>query len=983
MLAASSLSAISRASSSLTEAVDLDLIEEIIDRAPRAATTFPQVHRAYIEVLEEHDIPQARDTAYYQFLLKLGVIRAATWGERWDLWRTTHLSMSAFGAPRHVHAASSPKVPLSSKLAEVKRRVPFLASASSDLDEAYDRTYDGDAESLVLSPARASPRKVLEHERSRSLVGYTPVSSFDLDSLALDAPVRTSTPVFGRSTHVPAQTPPPYSVSDVSDSLELDDEDSQLIEGLKTPRPLVRLDVEDLDPAVLAELEKRADEFYHTGLVGRCWDVWVQANDWVRKTTHQIDTVRSAILLRQTLAKWQAVHERHLSLPNTADAHRTHHLQSLVLRRWIRRARDLDLERKEGTWVQNRDDQAVTRSWRKWRGVTVRRRTEKWATWLREREAEFAVTREERAMASVFQRWREAAKCRTNERIADELLERKDLCRALDMWLKRTRLNQTLEAYEQDKAEIELSEAFSHWRRMANVGPLERELESVVDARVVMTAWGHWKRICDLRVRANELYATRVLRENFSRWRDSMTRLRVMQRRGAVFAQQRDKNLVGKCFGIWKRMERGQLLHKVQEQRLLSHVFVKWRGSHEILSRLQNVADDVYGNAARTRLHQAFSRWRASCGARQTSLLQAELVHEQSIVGRTLKAWVAKSRRSRQDEVTADKARVFFVQRQVVRCWHVALAGRRQAEAVERRRLLDLGRVFNQWQIATVRSIEDRLAVRSFQGTQAKRLLGRALAQWTERVIEVKSREIDVVETRDSSLSRDALRRWVSASRRVADAKSLMTSFMEDKEEQSLRSILRHWRDRSREAKRHREMLRDALLKRDERLQSQALEAWKDKLREKQLALVEQEVALRHEDAVMFSAWDRWKARVPNLPGITADQMRLKKLAWGRWRAAADGARRARVLAQRRDRELLDDVFGAWRKAYEVKAASRATRTRGRLRPSSGIPASTTNVNPARDPSAVVAIRRTPASITARPRSSSQHRPSPLFLTAR
>jgi hypothetical protein len=107
------------------------------------------------------------------------------------------------------------------------------------------------------------------------------------------------------------------------------------------------------------------------------------------------------------------------------------------------------------------------------------------------------------------------------------------------------------------------------------------------------------------------------------------------------------------------------------------------------------MADDVCAHADRARLHQAFSRWRASCGARQTSLLQAELVHEQSIVGHTLKAWVAKARRSRQDEVTANKARVFFVQRQVVRCWRLALAGRKQAEAVERRRLLDLGRVFN------------------------------------------------------------------------------------------------------------------------------------------------------------------------------------------------------------------------------------------------------------------------------------------------
>lgn len=61
-----------------------------------------------------------------------------------------------------------------------------------------------------------------------------------------------------------------------------------------------------------------------------------------------------------------------------------------------------------------------------------------------------------------------------------------------------------------------------------------------------------------------------------------------MQRKGATYARQRDKDLVGKCFGIWKRMERGQLLHKVQEQRLLSHVFVKWRGSHETLSRLQS-----------------------------------------------------------------------------------------------------------------------------------------------------------------------------------------------------------------------------------------------------------------------------------------------------------------------------------------------------------------------------------------------------------
>jgi hypothetical protein len=47
------------------------------------------------------------------------------------------------------------------------------------------------------------------------------------------------------------------------------------------------------------------------------------------------------------------------------------------------------------------------------------------------------------------------------------------------------------------------------------------------------------------------------------------------------------------------------------------------------------------------------------------------------------------------------------------------------------------------------------------------------------------------------------------------------------------------------------------------------------------------------------------------------------------------------------------------------------------MRPSSGLQASTKQVNPTRDPSAVVAIRRTPSNVIARPRSSSQHRPSP------
>jgi protein SFI1 len=55
MLSASSFSAlsISQATSGYSESVDLDVVDEIIERAPREATTFPLVYRAYLEVLQE------------------------------------------------------------------------------------------------------------------------------------------------------------------------------------------------------------------------------------------------------------------------------------------------------------------------------------------------------------------------------------------------------------------------------------------------------------------------------------------------------------------------------------------------------------------------------------------------------------------------------------------------------------------------------------------------------------------------------------------------------------------------------------------------------------------------------------------------------------------------------------------------------------------------------------------------------------------
>ena len=247
----------------------------------RSAAPFPtlRIHSWLMHQMIS-DISAATDAAYYQVLLKLGVIRAPTYGERWDIWKATNC-IPAQSAPNPRQSRATTR-----QTAEVRARVPFLASASSDLDDAFKEgeTYDGDGESLI-GQARPSPRKELvEGDQSRSLVGYTPSHSVDYDAITLNPPIRTSTPVYAQEQGYGRTTPPlpPYSVSGISGSLA--EADSRLVDESHTPKANQATFTEskdELKEAVVREMERRADEFYGTGLTGRCWDVWHRAADWV------------------------------------------------------------------------------------------------------------------------------------------------------------------------------------------------------------------------------------------------------------------------------------------------------------------------------------------------------------------------------------------------------------------------------------------------------------------------------------------------------------------------------------------------------------------------------------------------------------------------------------------------------------------------------------------------------------------------------
>lgn len=405
--------------------------------------------------------------------------------------------MRTKGSTTSRHAASS-----------IRSRVPFLASASSDLDEAF---YEGSEAASEGVAERESPRKAMA-EGMRSLVGYTPAQSDADDSFEPYRPMRSATPVYAqdhgyfadalRETAV-TPTPPPYSESEANSTVT-----SVIVPlGPVTPAlPRVRQLVAEkhVDPAVLRELERRADAFDRLGLMGRCWGAWRQSAEWIYRTSKQIDSVRDTLLLQQSLNKWRAVHEYHLSRPGTADAHYEHKRKQEILDRWLVRLRDRRLEKLQQQYATSRDTQAARQAWKTWRTKLAKRRTKRWENDMRARETSVVQKFNDNRARKAFdvgvtldysnrQKWHDAAR----QKKADRHFVQTTVRQAFTSWQKnaeRSRtLDQNLRSWERKRGSATIVRTFDVWIKKAHLRPLEDKATKHREGQLVARTWARWQ----------------------------------------------------------------------------------------------------------------------------------------------------------------------------------------------------------------------------------------------------------------------------------------------------------------------------------------------------------------------------------------------------------------------------------------------------------------------------------------------------------
>ncbi|WVW86103.1 hypothetical protein I302_108142 [Kwoniella bestiolae CBS 10118] len=958
-------------STSLWADVDLVIVEKIIEKA-RHATSFPQIFRPYAEVLREYGLSDTDDSLYYGFLLKLGVIKAPTWADKWEIWKATRSS-------RMIPWTSTPEEHYQEELYEeegegeedyeeddqsfsqsqlpgLRARVPFLASASSDLDEGFAPSNHEEGTSYMNSH-RPSPRKELSrnsrtrthghgHSRngSRSLVGYTPEQSFQDDGdtddlLHFDPPMRTSTPIVRSPKY---QNPSAYSVSDVSQALEQTTEEiSALGLGLMTPKgkstfsPMIQQEeektwVDRIDEITEGErrfMERKADDFYRLGLMGRCWDMWFKTSEFYRVTYKNIPIARDNLLLRQVIEKWSKATQYQLSLPGTADQHRRLHLKLSVMRKWAERVKEKRLGDLKTAWTEEKRLKEIGELFQVWKVGSERRRTERWKLDMAERERRFTDERDRRCLQDSFKFWRVESRGKQ----AEYDKKRRLVFGILEEWRyqgsKKRELQVILSGFEQKR----LQDAFAKWKRKSILQPKEDQIRQIHETGLIQRVWDDW-RISSWQAKQSSTFdRRRLLLMVLDKWRIARIRQQRMERKALIYDKTR---LLDKAFRGWRLESCGRLLVQAKDKRLQEKVWFRWKDKLNKLDRLNSVADQFAEHRKSAQLQRLFSRWRSAASAHQTNHLRATLIHEQKLQINVITKWRTSTAIIKTNQGLADRAHAFFLLRTAFKAWRVEDARRKGERWIEAKNQDKVREVFTKWKGLTVKYKDLRRRETVMRDHSDRQTLQRCLERWTNRVIEVKDRELRIARARDDHVKSQLLQKWRNHLSIIRSNQKKADDTLEIRELENLRRVFRSWRGKAKRQKRLRLTAEASLIERDQKLVRGVFERWYEKKRERDLVEMEKEVAFLHENVILYGVMDKWKAGTEILPGITADSLRLKRKAFNTWLNALGRKKRADEMQNERDRKFLSEAFGLWRDATAHKTALNARRTRGRSRPS-------------------------------------------------
>ncbi|KAH9027675.1 hypothetical protein EDB84DRAFT_1589036 [Lactarius hengduanensis] len=907
----------------------VEFLDAVISRAPPSATTFIHIFKAYNDVISERGLDAENE---------IGTLKGENWASKWHTVRAqngyseasipsrskpplrkpistptppsrvqtqTHLPLSK--AALDTSRPQSSTARLLQRLKTLQREEPVEPSDSApdDLLSQTDITDAGTDSLLHAEPppacGRSSSDLTADNINTLGLdIGATstyPPSSTLVPSKATgwrwserdleiekSVPFLTSTPPL--PTHKLASRPTPASiVQKISNSLPINSTPRRPPADLRTPKQPVAYEDEVWNKIRVAQDEKTADRFRNAQLLQRCLDVWKQGHDWVTTTAVQIAHARDTFVLRVAIHKWRAALQHQRERAAHADALANAHRQKATLVRWHAHLQ----ERQKAAW--RADMRTRMQTVRSLRDAALRR--DAWAHWRR-----------------LYQ-----------SRVLQQRVEVRLVERCLVQWKGKLRETEVLKGRADEFAATKegkvVDRCWDSWRRAAELKSTERVIAERVGARIVRESVVSWRQRTREQRRADVLHDVAVKRFALNRWRNSYGRILALERRADKQIARQEGALVRAVVRVWKAHERGHLLERVQHSRVLREAWEAWRRR---LRRQGDLEATALAFAQRSQVHVTSSTlrvWQRRFATKQGALAFA-------LQYRVLFNWRVQLRAHVKHFRQAKILEKFFVVRRAWKVWMERAVERGREKRLKEWDKGRAGKHFAGWREKAMRQRRHRLAEQQVQSRANTRVLKDVLSHWTNRVIAVKLRELEVVQRRDKAIVLSAFCKWKKVCIRHVEELGLMESYQDVKREENMRRMFYRWLTAARKVRNRRAILQE----RESEMQRIQLEAvwdkWRGRFQAEKLLPLERTFILQSQHANMYRAFAIWRSRTGSLPAVRFHASCVRAKFWKVWRDAMPRALQAKLARETDKKAVLSRALEKWLQMYRTKVALRA-----------------------------------------------------------
>ncbi|KIM30161.1 hypothetical protein M408DRAFT_294465 [Serendipita vermifera MAFF 305830] len=887
---------------------EVAFIDAIIRRVPSHVTNFVPVFKAYQDEFEARGQSATNDQFYYNLLLKLGMIRADNWVERWrivcDHWGYTVAS------PQHFLPDQS-----SDDEDEGGRALHENTPKQRDIVRHVDYdAVDGEDDAFTLHSQPESERYPTETVPPPSYHSRKPIEpikrqlgrpSLQTEGIASSsrAPrsqpkVATSATERRRSSSIRRQqedittskevedqpvvaTPPSYASKPRSRRNSARITSQEVVEAQQEQRQ----NRDDAETWRLIQMERDADMFRREFLLSCCLDVWIKGLRWVEETSTQLDNARTAFLLHSVLTRWRSKSAAAIEETRRASLVDRVRLMNSALRTWRLRA-----------WTERR---------------------KRWAEGMRDKMTQMQRVVEKRILNEFLEEWKRAHQLIAASRRHDATL----LHKALRQWNRR--LHRVVDLSHQGNQlvkhtdEIVLERALMTWKRRVHVSVASKIVQERAAERIMANTLRVWLQKTNVYAIASGFSDARILREAVQKWIRRRARIQHLERRAIAH---HNKPLVRAVFRIWLIQARLQRYEALRQQRQKISVLRLWIRRVQDNHAKEDLALQFSRKVDKNLASQYLRAWTGRLAARRRLERRAQRAFEATAKAKALIQWRGVMWVHAKQVKQAKLARRLFLTRLAWGKWKEVIDARRREErkgALERK---VLKKAWDAWKDKArsqkhLRRMEDVVRM-----AQEARLVKTVLREWTLRVVYLKDREYSVIEENRERVLRAFLARWKQKLDQQQENTSLMLSFQDVRREEYMRRVLNHWVQATRRKR--------SLLEREEELNrmvlSQVYDKWRDRYLENNLRPAELDVLLQSQTNLLFKMFRIWEARTPSIPAIRFRAYYTRLNALRAWKAAMPAAMKRKEARDHDRTVVLAKSLDKWREKYKTKVSLKA-----------------------------------------------------------